>query len=117
MRKPGPRTDRGKLSVLGKYIDDALLLAGMSQSDLARAAGFSDSSYISKVMKREKPVDRPALLRWCQLMNCPEWLEEKILWNAGYATEAQRRATEAEESIQQSHQMVLQELEERKRGE
>lgn len=113
MRKPGPLVNRERFSVLGKYLDDALLFANMSQSDLARAAGLRSSSYVSRVMKGERSVDRPTLLRWCAILTCPDWLEEKILNAAGYASEQQRKAAEAEDMIEQTHRAVLEELEKR----
>lgn len=118
MKKPGPLVSRERLSVLGKYLDDALSLANMSQSDLARLAGLRSSSYVSRVMKGERDVDRPTLLKWCTLLNCPVWLEERILNAAGYASEQQKQAVEAEDLLEQTHQLVLEELEkQRKRAE
>lgn len=105
-----PAINRKRLSVLGKYIDDALTLANMSQSELARRAGFRSSSYLSKVMKGERGVERPMLLQWCQIMNCPDWLAEHILNAAGFASERQQRAVEQEDVVEQTHQAVLEEL-------
>lgn len=110
--RPGPQADREKLVVLGKYLDDALLLANMSQSDLARAAGLRSSSYVSRVMKG-KSVDREVLLQWITILKCPTWLEEKIMNAAGYASEQQRQATEAAEVIEMTHRAVLEEVERR----
>src|SRR5689334_14036025 len=87
-----PIVSREKFNVLGKYLDDALLLANMSQSELARRAGLRSSSYLSKVMKGERGVDRQTLLKWCQILGCPQWLEERILNAAGYASEQQLQA-------------------------
>ena len=116
MKKPGPVANRGKLSVLGKYIDDALTLAGMSQSELGRQAGLNSSSFVSRVMKGEREVDRLTLLSWCRILNCPEWLEERILNAAGYASERQKKAAEAEDLVEQTHQLVLDEVARRGNG-
>ena len=116
MRSPGPVVDREKLTVLGKYIHDALLLAGMSQSELARRAGLRSSSFLSRVMKGERNVDRPTLLHWCDILNCPDWLQERILNAAGFASERQRLAAEAEEVVEQTHQAVLEEVARREQG-
>lgn len=105
-----PAINRKRLSVLGKYLDDALTLANMSQSELARRAGFRSSSYLSKVLKGERGVERPMLVQWCRILSCPPWLEERILNAAGYASERQQRAVEQEEVVEQTHQMVLEEL-------
>lgn len=102
--------NRGRLSVIGKYLDDALLLANMSQSELARRAGFRSSSYLSRVMKGERDIDRATLLHWCHILNCPDWLEERILNATGYASERQQRAVEAEDVVEQTHQAVLEEV-------
>lgn len=117
VKKPGPVVNRGKLSVLGKYLDDALILAGMSQSELARQAGLHSSSFLSRVMKGEREVDRRTLLQWCRILNCPDWLEECILNAASYASERQKKAVEAEDLVEQTHQSVLEEVaRRRKRG-
>ncbi len=105
-----PAISRKRLSVLGKYIDDALTLADMSQSELARRAGFRSSSYLSKVMKGDRGVERPMLVQWCHIMDCPAWLEERILNAAGFASERQQRAVQQEEVVEQTHQAVLEEL-------
>jgi len=96
--------------VLGKYLDDALTLANMSQSELARRAGLRSSSYLSKVMKGQRSVDRAALLHWCQILDCPEWLEERILNAAAYASERQQQAVQAEAIVEETHQTVLEEV-------
>ncbi len=111
MRKPV--VSRERFDVLGKYLDDALTLADMSQSELARRAGLRSSSYLSKVMKGQRSVDRSALLKWCAILNCPEWLEERILNAAGYASEQQRLAVEAEEMVEETHKTILAEVEKR----
>lgn len=116
MKKPGPLVSRERLSVLGKYLDDALSLANMSQSDLARLAGLRSSSYVSRVMKGERNVDRPTLLKWCSILKCPAWLEERILNAAGYVSEQQKQAVEAEDLVEQTHTIVLDELEKRRKG-
>jgi transcriptional regulator with XRE-family HTH domain len=110
-----PVVSRERFNVLGKYLDDALTLANMSQSELARRAGLRSSSYLSKVMKGERGADRATLLKWCQILNCPEWLEERIMNAAGYASERQRKAVEAAELIEQTHRAVLDEVEKRQR--
>jgi len=99
--------------VLGKYLDDALTLANMSQSELARRAGLGSSSYLSRVMKGERDVERSTLLQWCNILQCPEWLEERLLNAAGYASERQRKAVEAEDVLEETHKTVLAEVEKR----
>ena len=116
MRNRGPLVNREKLSVLGKYINDALLLANMSQSELARKAGLRSSSYLSRVMKGERSVDRSTLLQWCEILNCPDWLQERILNAAGFASERQRLAVEADDVVEQTHRSVLEEVEKRGTG-
>jgi transcriptional regulator with XRE-family HTH domain len=111
-----PVVKREKFNVLGKYLDDALTLANMSQSELARRAGHRSSSYLSKVMKGERGADRATLLKWCQILECPEWLEERILNAAGYASERQRKAVEDAEIVEQTHRAVLEEVEKRRKG-
>ena len=108
MRKPV--VSREKFSVLGKYLDDALTLANMSQSELAHRAGLRSSSYLSKVMKGQRSVERAALLKWCQILNCPDWLEERILNAAGYASEQQLQAVSSPDVIEETHQTVLEEV-------
>lgn len=108
MRKPV--VNRGKLSVLGKYLDDALVLANMSQSELARRAGLRSSSYLSRVMKGERHVDRSTLLSWCAILGCPSWLEERMLNAAGYASEQQQQAVAAPDVLEQTHLAVLEEV-------
>lgn len=115
MRRPGPSTARERLAVLGKYLDDALTLANMSQSELARQAGLRSSSYVSRVMKGERSVDRETLLQWCTILACPAWLEERILNAAGFASQQQQRAAEAEEVVSETHRMILAELEKRQK--
>lgn len=110
MRKKKQAVNRGRLSVLGKYLDDALTLANISQSELARRAGLRSSSFLSKVMKGQRSIDRATLLHWCRILDCPGWLEERVLNAAGFASERQQRAVEQEDAIEQTHQMVLEEL-------
>src|SRR5260370_42550867 len=98
-----PTVSREKFDVLGKYLDDALSLADMSQSELARRAGLRSSSYLSKVMKGQRSVDRSALLKWCAILNCPEWLEEGVLNAPGPCRGRERRAVEAGESGGETH--------------
>jgi len=105
-----PVVSRERFDVLGKYLDDALTLANISQSELARRAGLRSSSYLSKVMKGQRFVDRAALLKWCAILNCPEWLEERILNAAGYASEQQRLAVAAPEVLEETHKTVLEEV-------
>ena len=114
MRKPV--VSRERFDVLGKYLDDALTLANMSQSELARRADLRSSSYLSKVMKGQRSADRPTLLRWCKILNCPEWLEERILNAAGYASERQRQAVSASDVLEETHRMVLAEVEKREKA-
>lgn len=111
--RPGPTGKRENFDVLGKYLDDALSLAHMSQTDLAKAAGLKSSSYVSRVLKGERDIDRATLLRWCQLLHCPAWLEERILNAAGYASEQQLQAVSTVEMVEQTHQAVLNVLHER----
>src|SRR5260370_32228534 len=99
-----PTVSREKFDVLGKYLDDALSLANMSQSELARRAGLRSSSYLSKVMKGQRSVDRDNLLKWCRILNCPMWLEERILNAAAYASYQQRLAVAAAHGLEQTHQ-------------
>lgn len=108
MRKPV--VSRERFNVLGKYLDDALSLANMSQSELARRAGLQSSSYLSKVMKGQRSVDRAALLKWCQILECPDWLEERIMNAAGYASERQRQAVSTQEVLEETHRTVLEEV-------
>ena len=105
-----PVVSRERFDVLGKYLDDALALANISQSELARRAGLRSSSYLSKVMKGQRSVDRDSLLSWCQILQCPEWLEERIMNAAGYASERQRQAVAAPEVLEQTHQTILEEV-------
>jgi transcriptional regulator with XRE-family HTH domain len=114
VRNRGPLTKREYLNVLGKYLDDAIALANMSQAELARKAGLKSSSYVSRVMKGERSVDRATLLNWCSLLQCPEWLEEQILNAAGYASERQQQAAAAPEVVEGTHQRVMEEIEKRK---
>ena len=74
------------------------------------------SSYLSKVMKGQRSVDRDSLLKWCQILDCPTWLEERILNAAGFASEQQKRVVEAEEVLEQTHQAVLEEVAKRGKG-
>jgi len=110
VRVKKPLVNRGKLSVLGKYLDDALVLANMSQSELARRAGFRSSSYLSRVMKGERNVDRSTLLSWCDILGCPDWLSERMLNAAGYASEQQQQAVAAPDVLEQTHLTVLEEV-------
>ena len=114
MRNRGPLTKREYLNVLGKYLDDAIALANMSQAELARKAGLKSSSYLSRVMKGKRSVDRATLIKWCSILQCPDWLEEQILNAAGYASEQQKQAVAAPEVVEGTHQRVLDELEKRR---
>jgi transcriptional regulator with XRE-family HTH domain len=109
-----PEVNRERLVVLGKYLDDALTLANMTQSELARRAGLNSSSYLSRAMKGERDVDRATLLSWCAILNCPDWLEERILNAAGFASEQQRKAVERQEVLEETHLLILQEIAKRK---
>jgi transcriptional regulator with XRE-family HTH domain len=111
-----PAVNRERFVVLGKYLDDALTLANMTQSELARRAGLRSSSYLSRVMKGEREVERPTLLSWCAILNCPDWLEERILNAAGYASEQQRKAVEKEEVLEETHETILKEVARRGKG-
>ena len=108
MRKPV--VNRERFSLAGKYLDDALTLAGLSQSELAKRAGLRSSSYFSRVMKGEREVDRSTLLSWCALLKCPDWLSERILNAAGYASERQQQAVQPEALIEETHRTVLEEV-------
>ena len=105
MRKPV--VNRERFSLAGKYLDDALALAGVSQSELAKRAGLRSSSYLSRVMKGEREVDRSTLLSWCALLNCPDWLSERILNAAGYASERQHQAVQPKALVEETHRTVL----------
>ena len=107
--KRKPTVDRKRFTLFGKFLDDALTLANMSQSELARQAGLRSSSYLAKVMKGQRSADRPVLLKWCQILECPEWLEERILNAAGYVSDRQRKAVEAEEVVEETHKTVMEE--------
>ena len=110
MSNPGPLVNREKLKVIGKYLDDALTLAGMTQSSLAKSAGFGSSSYVSRVMKGERHADRETLLKWCGIMGTPEWLQERILNAAGYASERQQRTALEQGLVEETHRTVLAEV-------
>lgn len=110
-----PEVNRERLSVLGKYLDDALTLANMSQSELARRAGYRSSSFLSRVMKGERDVDRATLLEWCTILNCPAWLAEHILNAAGYASEQQQQTVASPEVLEETHNTVLNEVAKREK--
>lgn len=101
--------------MLGKYLDDALVLANMSQSELARRAGLRSSSFLSRVMKGEREAERTTLLQWCAILDCPDWLSERILNAAGYASERQRQAVGAPEVLEETHKTVLEEVAKRRK--
>ena len=61
-------------------------------------------------MKGQRSVDRPALLKWCAILNCPDWLEERILNAAGFASERQLLAIAAPEVLEETHRIVLDEV-------
>ena len=114
MKKPVVKRER--LSVLGKYLDDALTFANMSQSELARQAGLHSSSYLSRVMKGERSVDRATLIQWCDILNCPGWLTELILNAAGYASERQQQAAvSVPEVLEETHKTILKEIAKREK--
>lgn len=112
-RRPGPPVRIERLNVLGHYLNEAMRLAGMSQSELARRAGLRSSSFLSRVMKGEKSVDRKTLLDWCALLDCPAWLEERILNAAGYASERQQQEVAKPEMLAEAHKLVEDELSKR----
>lgn len=116
MSNPGPLANREKLDVIGKYIDDALTLAGMTQSELARRADLRSSSYLSRVMKGERKVDRDTLLKWCKIMDTPEWLQERILNAAGYASQGQQAAVLEKEVVEETHRTILEQVQGRGKG-
>jgi transcriptional regulator with XRE-family HTH domain len=117
VNRPGPSIERRTLIVFGKYLDDALTLANMSQAELARRAGLRSSSVISHVMRGERTVGRETQLKWCRVLQCPEWLEECMLIAAGYATERQMQAYNNEAAAEEAHQKVLEAVQQRKRSE
>jgi hypothetical protein len=67
-------------------------------------------------MKGRWEVGSATLLTWCRIMNCPEWLEERIFNAAGFASERQKRAVEAEDLVEQTHQTVLEVVAKRGKG-
>jgi transcriptional regulator with XRE-family HTH domain len=113
--RPGPSIDRSKLSTLGKYFHSAMKLANMSEAELARQAGIS-TSVISRLLKGEKSVKDETLLRLCDLMRTPQWLEELIMNAAGYASRAQKQAAEDEQRIDQADQRVEAEIHQRRKN-
>ena len=92
--------------MIGKYLDDALRLANMSQAELARRSGMKPPM-VSKVMKG-KFVGRDILLQWCDIMQTPDWLEELILNEAEFASRKQKER--ADKSAEEAHRRVLEEL-------
>lgn len=106
MNTTGPKRDRGTLKVLGKYLDDALQLARMSQAELARQAHLQPP-FVSQVMRGNRSVGRKMLITWCDILQCPEWLEECILNAAGYASRKQMSSVTTEERAEEVHQQVL----------
>src|SRR5690242_17574336 len=57
------------------------------------------------VLPHERQVGRRPCdpLAWCRIMNCFDWLEELIFNAAGFASERQKRAVEAEDLVEQTH--------------
>lgn len=108
----GPKTKRDTFSALGKYISDALLLADMSQAELARRAN-AHPALVTRIMQG-KYIGRDSLLRWCNVLHSPDWLTECILNAAGYASLAQEHLAIAKDSTEEIHQRVLAELNQRR---
>lgn len=113
MNRPGPPIDRGRLTVLGKYLDDALTLAEMSQSELARRAKLGSSAIISRVMSGNRTVGRETLISWCDILQTPDWLRERILNTAGFATDEQIARYSSESAVEESRRQVQEELKKR----
>ena len=87
-------------------------LANVSESELARQAGINSTS-IGKLMKGQRSVKDETLLRLCDLMQTPGWLEERIMNAAGYSSREQRHFVEGETAILEAEQRVEEELERR----
>jgi transcriptional regulator with XRE-family HTH domain len=90
-------------------------LAGVSISDVARRAQLDPSS-IAKFMKGRSSIKDETLLRLCDLMGTPAWLEERIMNAAGYASREQRQFVQNEETMAEAERRVAQEIEQRKKG-
>ena len=109
MAKTGPKVDRRTLIVLGKYLDDALTRAHMSRAELARRAGIKPP-HITRIFKGKGTVSRETLLKWCTILACPDWLEERILNAAGYASREQMQQASDETVVEETHKRILREL-------
>lgn len=94
--------------MLGKYLEDALSLADLSQAELARRAGHKSSSIVSFVMNGKRTVGRETLVLWCRILRTPSELEERILNSAGFATDAQIARYNTLQEAEAFHQRVLQ---------
>jgi transcriptional regulator with XRE-family HTH domain len=90
-------------------------LAGVSISEVARRAQLDPSS-IAKFMKGRSSIKDETLLRLCDLMGTPAWLEERIMNAAGYASREQRQFVQNEGTIAEAEQRVEQELKQRKKA-
>lgn len=110
MVRPGRKVQREKLAVIGKYIDDALRIADMSRAELARRAHVEGST-VTRVCKEQRTVSRETLLKWCDIMECPAWLETCILNAAGYASRPQ--VEEARANVDTKEPQVQEEIKRR----
>ena len=99
--------------MLGKYLDDALLLAHMSKAELARRANMRPA-IVTLVSQGKRTVGRDTLLLWCDILSCPDWLEERILNVAGFASRKQVAQFDNEIEAEQTHQRILEELKQKK---
>jgi hypothetical protein len=88
----------------------ASLTSVKAQANRPNAVLTNSSSYVSRVMKGERHVDRETLLKWCAIIGTPEWLQERILNAAGYASERQQRAALEEGVVEETHRTVLAEF-------
>ncbi len=111
--RPGPTVRLEKLTVLGKYLNEAMTLANMSQSELARRAGLRSSTYLSRAMKGRQTVSRETLLAWCAILDSPGWLTERLLNAAGYASDRQQQIVAEPEVLEETHKLVMDEVSKR----
>lgn len=107
----GRKVQREKLAVIGKYLDDALWIAHMTRAELARRAGVEGST-VTRVCNAQRTVSRETLLKWCDIMQCPSWLETCILNAAGYASRAQ--VEEANRLVDEVEPQVQEEMRKRR---
>lgn len=114
-RLPGPAINRSKLSVLGNYLLMAMQLASVSISELARRSGLAPST-IAKLMKGQGTVKDETLLRLCDLMQTPPWLEELIMNAAGYASREQQHFVQEKGTMAEAERRIEQELRIRKKA-